>query len=60
MIAPTIPEQLQALRDAAQLIRGAAHPTIEALRQAEVIAYVADRIEVFANQAAVRRAEGRT
>jgi hypothetical protein len=55
MIAPTIAEQLETLGDAAQLLRGVEHPTIAMLRQAEVLDYIRNRIEVFANKAAANR-----
>jgi hypothetical protein len=55
MIAPTIPEQLDALRTAAQAARST--PNLESLRRAEVLDYIRNRIEVYANKALLNRAE---
>jgi hypothetical protein len=61
MIAPTIEEQLQVLRDAAKaalVVPGFdsdAETRGRAARSAAVLKYVADRIEVFANKAAAAR-----
>jgi hypothetical protein len=53
MIAPTIPEQLDALRTAASAAR-AVH-SLDSLRRAEVLDYIRARIEIFANKAAANR-----
>lgn len=50
MIAPTIPEQLDALRAAAHAARTT--PTIESIRRAEVLDYIRARIEVYVNKKA--------
>jgi acyl-CoA reductase-like NAD-dependent aldehyde dehydrogenase len=56
--APTIEQQLRALRAAALHARGQpfdAGTTPE--RRAEILEYIANRIEVYANKAAANRSE---
>jgi hypothetical protein len=57
MIPPNIPEQIEALLTAAACARD--RKTIAALRTAEVLDYIRNRIEVFANKAAANRQEQR-
>ncbi len=65
MIAPTIPEQLAVLRDFAKEERSPARVNAQlsesarlaTIRRADVLTYIADRIEIFANKAAAARRE---